>query len=225
MKKDRDHLTDSSRSELRAKRRKTNVILNSLIVIVLLLIVIVSVNIFGKDDKTVANNSPEQTVAGTVEKSEQEEQKEKDQSKESANRDDEEEQTVDQNEDLNEDNEANEADEAGALDEEQVIEGGSNPNVKKTIKNPAWEPVESSQVEPAQDYKKNGVDWNEQIQAISNATGFDQSKDTLIKLENNGPRKSAATILIKETNTKYRVYIEWAEGQGWKPVLVEEMAN
>ena len=227
MKKDRDKLTDS-RSQQRAQRRKTNVVLNSLIVVVLLLIVVVSVNIFGKDDKSVADHQLDQTVAGTVkDESKEEEKKEKTenkQGKKSSNQEDSEEQNREKDENLNEKEETEEAEEME--DELVVTEDSSDPSVNKTIKNPAWEPVESSQVEPAQDYKKDTIDWNEQIQAVSYATGFDQSKgDTLERLENNGPKKSAATVVIKETNQRYRVYIEWAEGQGWKPVLVEERAK
>ena len=50
-------------------------------------------------------------------------------------------------------------------------------------------------------------------------------KDTLIKIGNNGPKKSTATVLIKETNQKFRVNIEWIDGEGWKPALVEEVNN
>ena len=41
---------------LRAKRRKTNIVLNTLIVVVLLLIVVVTVNIFFSDDKTASKS-------------------------------------------------------------------------------------------------------------------------------------------------------------------------
>lgn len=228
--KNKEKITESLRSEQRAKRRKTNLILNSLIVVVLLLIVIVSVNIFGKDDGKKVEKNTEQTVASTV--------------KEESNKDDEQSQASDGDKEDAVDEEDSNTEEQD-LDEEEgqseeevtedgteiedapiVTEGGTSPNVNKTIKNPGWEPVGTSQTEPAQDYNRSGVDWNEQVQAVSHATGFDQGKgDILVRLENNGPKKSAATVIIKETNKKYRVYLEWVDGKGWKPALVEERAN
>lgn len=214
MKQDKDPLSENSRLNQRVKRKKANVILNSLIIVVLLLIVIVSINIFGKDDKSIAESNEEQTVASTVEKDsgtdEQTDTSDRDQEDASVNDKSSDEKQSEQDENIN--------------DEEEVeSEDESNTDENETTENPDWESVGTSQIEPAQDYVKGGVDWNEQIRAVSSATGFDQGKgDTLIKLENNGPKKSAATVLIKETNQQYRVYLEWVDGEGWKPALVEE---
>jgi hypothetical protein len=214
LKHDKDSLSENSRLQQRVKRKKANVVLNSLIIVVLLLIVIVSINIFGKDDKSIAESNEEQTVASTVEKDsgtdEQTDTSDRDQEDPSVNDKSSDEKQSEQDENIN--------------DEEQVeSEDESDTDENETIENPDWESVGTSQIEPAQDYVKGGVDWNEQIRAVSSATGFDQGKgDTLIKLENNGPKKSAATVLIKETNQQYRVYLEWVDGEGWKPALVEE---
>jgi cobalamin biosynthesis protein CobT len=214
LKHDKDSLSENSRLQQRVKRKKANVVLNSLIIVVLLLIVIVSINIFGKDDKSIAESNEEQTVASTVEKDsgtdEQTDTSDRDQEDASVNDKSSDEKQSEQDENIN--------------DEEQVeSEDESNTDENETTENPDWESVGTSQIEPAQDYVKGGVDWNEQIRAVSSATGFDQGKgDTLIKLENNGPKKSAATVLIKETNQQYRVYLEWVDGEGWKPALVEE---
>lgn len=213
MKHDKDSLSENSRLNQRVKRKKANVILNSLIIIVLLLIVIVSINIFGKDDKSVAESNGEKTVSSTVgEDSKTDGQKgNRDQEESAVNGESSDEKQNEQDEKLNE--------------EEQVeSEDESNIDENEIIKNSDWESVGTSQIEPAQDYVKGSVDWNEQIRAISSATGFDQGKgDTLIKIGNNGPKKSTATVLIKETNQKFRVNIEWIDGEGWKPALVEEM--
>jgi cobalamin biosynthesis protein CobT len=214
LKHDKDSLSENSRLQQRVKRKKANVVLNSLIIVVLLLIVIVSINIFGKDDKSIAESNEEQTVASTVEKDsgtdEQTDTSDRDQEDASVNDKSSDEKQSEQDENIN--------------DEEEVeSEDESNTDENETTENPDWESVGTSQIEPAQDYVKGGVDWNEQIRAVSSATGFDQGKgDTLIKLENNGPKKSAATVLIKETNQQYRVYLEWVDGEGWKPALVEE---
>jgi cytoskeletal protein RodZ len=211
LKYDKESSSENSRLHQRVKRKKANVILNSLIIIVLLLIVVVSINIFGKDDKTIAERNSEQTVSNTVEKD-----SEKDGQTDKSNHDEE---SSDKDESSNQNQ--NEQDEK--INEEEQAETEEESNAENEINNPDRKPVGSSQIEPAQDYIKGSVDWNEQIQAISSATGFDQGKgDTLIRLQNNGPKKSAATVLIKETNQKYRVYLEWVDGEGWKPALVEE---
>ena len=216
MKQDKDPLSENSRLNQRVKRKKANVILNSLIIIVLLLIVIVSINIFGKDDKSIAESNGEQTVSSTVEK----DSKTKGETG-NTNRDQKESAVNDDSSDENQ----NEQDEK--IDEEELVESEdeSDMDENESIENPDWDSVGTSQTEPAQDYVKDSVDWNEQMRAISSATGFDQGKDTLIKIGNNGPKKSTATVLIKETNQKFRVNIEWIDGEGWKPALVEEVNN
>lgn len=214
-------MTEASRSEQRAKRRKTNLILNSMILIVLLLIVIVSFNIFGKDAKTEAGNPTEQTVANTNEELEAEEQLEEvDVDEDTVDKDN----TEDQNaSEEAEQGEQESVDETEEIEEDQV---NSNENDEKSIKDPNWKPVGTKQVEPAQDYNIGSVDWNEQLKAVSDATGFNQSKGDILKmLQNNGPKKSKATIIIKESNKKYQVYLEWVDGGGWKPALVEELPN
>lgn len=214
MKNDKDPLSENSRLNQRVKRKKANVVLNSLIIIVLLLIVIVSINIFGKDDKSIAESNGEQTVSSTVEK----DSKTKGE-KGNTNRDQKESAVNDDSSDENK----NEQDEK--IDEEELVESEdeSDMDENESIENPDWDSVGTSQTEPAQDYVKDSVDWNEQMRAISSATGFDQGKDTLIKIGNNGSKKSTATVLIKETNQKFRVNIEWIDGEGWKPALVEEV--
>jgi Domain of unknown function (DUF1510) len=214
LKQDKDPLSENSRLNQRVKRKKANVILNSLIIVVLLLIVIVSINIFGKDDKSIAESNREQTVSNNVEK----DSKTKGETG-NANRDQKESAVNDDSSDESQ----NEQDEK--IDEEELVESEdeSDMDENESIENPDWDSVGTSQTEPAQDYVKGSVDWNEQMRAISSATGFDQGKDTLLQIGNNGPKKSTATVLIKETNQKFRVNIEWIDGEGWKPALVEEV--
>ena len=214
MKQDKDPLSENSRLNQRVKRKKANVILNSLIIVVLLLIVIVSINIFGKDDKSIAESNGEQTVSNNVEK----DSKTKGETG-NTNRDQKESAVNDDSSDESQ----NEQDEK--IDEEELVESEdeSDMDENESIENSDWDSVGTSQTEPAQDYVKGSVDWNEQMRAISSATGFDQGKDTLLQIGNNGPKKSTATVLIKETNQKFRVNIEWIDGEGWKPALVEEV--
>ena len=105
-----------------------------------------------------------------------------------------------------------------------MTEGGSDPEVKKTIVNPAWEPVGTSRT--GQHFNEySGADWDEMVQAISYGTGIDPSNMTILFLGNNGPDKSVGTVKQKDTQQEYRVYIEWVDEKGWKPTQVEELAK
>ena len=116
-----------------------------------------------------------------------------------------------------------EEDKENIKDEEVVSEGGNNPDVKATIVNPAWEPVGTTQTGDHPSGVYGGVDWDEMVQSITYATGIDQSNMTILFLGNNGTNKSVGTIKQKDTGQEYRVYIEWVDGEGWKPTSVEEL--
>ena len=132
-------------------------------------------------------------------------------------------QDIDKDGDLSEkDGDLSEKD--GVKDQEIVTEGGSDPKVKKTIVNPAWEPVGTSRT--GQHFNEySGADWDEMVQAISYGTGIDPSNMTILFLGNNGPDKSVGTVKQKDTQQEYRVYIEWVDEKGWKPTQVEELAK
>ena len=63
------------------------------------------------------------------------------------------------------------------------------------------------------------------VQAITYGTGIEESNMTIVYLGNNGPNKSVGTVKQKDTGQEYRVYIEWVDEKGWKPTLIEELAN
>jgi cytoskeletal protein RodZ len=230
---DRQPLNDKSRSKLRSGRRKTNIILNSLIVIVLLLIVIISSKIFfGDDQNERGNNSLVTSANDLVEKdSETVNDKKTDTNKEN-NKDSQDQKTASNDkktdddkkkDDLNNE-ESDQNDEESVEGQEIVTEGGSDPGVKKTIVNPAWEPIETSQ-EGQHISTFSGVDWNEMVQAVTYGTGIAESDMIIDRIGNNGPNKAVGTITQKGTGQKFRIYIEWVDQQGWKPTLVEELAN
>ena len=71
-------------------------------------------------------------------------------------------------------------------------------------------------------YDGKSIDWIEKQKAIAYATG--NSVDSLVfwKVKNGGsPEKSIGIVESKETSEKYRVYIEWVNGEGWQPVKVD----
>ncbi|MBT2688010.1 YrrS family protein [Bacillus sp. ISL-47] len=211
-----------SRLGKREKRKKTNIILNSLIALVVLLIIVVSAKIFfgGNNDEEL---QAEEQTASENEIKENEKNTDKQASDSEQEKEEEIEKAKEDEEKAAEKEEDEEAeDESKEEDEKVVTEGGSSPDVEKTIENPAWKPVGTSQSgEHTAVYDQNAVDWQEMLQAISYATEVDQSNMTVWFLGNNGPNKSVGTISTKDQSEKYRVYIDWVDGQGWKPVKVE----
>lgn len=212
-----------SRFGKREKRKKTNIILNSLIAFVIVLIIVVSAKIFfgGNNDQAVP--ADEQTASESKQnESSQEDQDndiEQDKSKDKEKADKE----SDKEDKEDKEAEENEAEDESEEDKEQVVtEGGSGPDVEKTIENPAWKPVGTSQSgEHTAVYDQNHVDWQEMLSAISYATGIEQGNMTVWFLGNNGPNSSVGTISTKDQSEKYRVYIDWVDGEGWKPSKVE----
>ncbi|KAF0819288.1 MULTISPECIES: YrrS family protein [unclassified Cytobacillus] len=208
-----------SRFGKREKRKKTNIILNSLIALVIILIIVVSAKIFfgGNNDQELTANEE------TASESKQNENNKEDKGNEiEQNKDKEEKQADKESEEEEKESEEN-AEEENQEDKEQVVtEGGSGPDVEKTIENPAWKPVGTSQTgEHTAVYDQNHVDWQEMLSAISYATGIEQGNMTVWFLGNNGPNSSVGTISTKDQSEKYRVYIDWVDGEGWKPSRVE----
>ncbi|RSD24117.1 DUF1510 family protein [Mesobacillus subterraneus] len=221
MKHDYDNLNEGSRSSARAKRRKTNLILNSLIVVVILLIGIVSFNIFFSNDEGAADNGDvaagEDNAAapsGNNDSNKDVKQNDSDQ------KDGAEEEGTESEEAAEE--EAEDGEESG---EPIVTEGGSDANVKQTIQNPEWKPVGTTQSgEHNTVFNENSADWQEMILAYSYATGIDKNNMTVWWNENGGaPNTAIGTVSAKGSDQTYRVAIEWVDGQGWKPVRVEEL--
>ncbi|TKC20001.1 DUF1510 family protein [Robertmurraya kyonggiensis] len=224
-----------SRYHRRTKKKKTNIILNGLIGVVLLLIIVVSINIFfGGNDDERAEQNVEETKS---ESSKASDEKQDESSRVTEDEASEEETDTEQSSAVGSDENEEEADEEEADEEEVdenenggesaeavVTDGGSAPNVIKTIVNPAWKPVGTVQTgEHHNSY--DGVDWDEMVNAISYATGLSEDQMTIQFLGNNGPNKSVGTVYTKGKAEIYRVYIEWVDGQGWKPTRVEQLSS
>jgi cytoskeletal protein RodZ len=207
---------EASRARKLAKRRKTNLILNSLITIVLLLIVFVTVKIFFGDGQSEAEKSD----SVVVDKQLANEKADVD----SGNKEEEVEEEKQDASDLEDESESDD-EELEEESEPTITEGGSSPDVKQTIVNPDWKPVGTTQTGEHQTvYDESSVDWQEMLKALSYATGIDGGNMTVWFLGNNGgPQSAAGTVSDKTGGPKYRVAIEWVDGEGWKPVKVEEL--
>jgi cytoskeletal protein RodZ len=226
-----------SRSNQRAKRRKTNLILNSLIVIVLLLIIIVSFSIFFSNGDEATDQVSDQNIE-TKAKDKDDETNTNAEEDEANNPDDEAVETsspVEAESDTNSDTGESVTEESIPEDEtatepeseDLVTEGSSDPNVKLTITNPDWQPVGTVQSgEHATVYDESSTDWQEMLKAVSYGTGIDQSNMTVWFLGRNKQgteNQSVATVSTRDNSQTYRVFIEWVDNQGWKPIKIEEL--
>ncbi|TKH16002.1 DUF1510 family protein [Peribacillus simplex] len=236
-----------SRFNQRDQKRKVNKIYNIAITIVSILIVIVAVTIFLSDDGTEtkkATTEPKQiadTDSGKVADKPAGKKEETDSEKEDAVGDSEA-----TEEDAEEDSKATEEDaekdKATEEDGEEKAEDGADPekagdadlvevegsgdgNVAATYKSEGWKPVGTEQSgEHTTSFEKGSVDWNEMSKAIANGAGIDEGSMKLWWLQNGGsPNTAIGTVSEGDDPKTFRVYIEWVDGSGWKPVKVEEL--
>src|SRR5699024_3718415 len=106
---------------------------------------------------------------------------------------------------------------------EQPKKETSSDSGKKAIVNPDWKPVGTKQTgEHVSKYDGQSDDWNEKKKAISYATGLSEDQLYFDRIQNGGsPQKSEGIVRSKDNSKKYKVYLEWVDGQGWKPVKMD----
>ncbi|WP_224768227.1 DUF1510 family protein [Metabacillus idriensis] len=217
-------ISKGSRFENRDKRRKANVVLNTLIGIVVLLIIVIgsSLMLGGNDSEQASKDTNEETGSNQIENKEE---KDKEQSSSKEDTESEQDSSNETDASTEEDENSEEPTEEEEQGEEVVTEGDPNSNVEEIVENPSWEPVGTSQAEPhVARYDKSSQDWAEMTKAMSSATGLSESDMTIWFLGNNGsPNDAVGTISSKDKSQNYRVQITWVENEGWKPVKVEKL--
>ncbi len=229
----REEWTLGSRFNQRDQKRKVNKIYNIAITIVSILIVIVAVSIFLSDDGTdskKATTEPKQiadTDSGKVADKPAGKEEETDSEKEDAVGDSKaKEEGSKATEEDAEDKAEDGADPEKAGDAELVeVDGSGDGNVASTYTSEGWKPVGTQQSgEHTTSFDKGSVDWNEMSKAIASGAGIDEGSMKLWWLQNGGSPSTAIGTVSEGDNPKtYRVYIEWVDGSGWKPVKVEEL--
>ncbi|WP_349727958.1 YrrS family protein [Peribacillus frigoritolerans] len=223
-----------SRFNQRDQKRKVNKIYNIAITIVSILIVIVAVSIFLSDDGTdskKATTEPKQiadTDSGKVADKPSGKEEETDSEKEDAVGDSKakEEDSGEEDSKATEEDAEDGADPEKAGDAELVeVDGSGDGNVAATYTSEGWKPVGTQQSgEHTTSFEKGSVDWNEMSKAIASGAGIDEGSMKLWWLQNGGSPSTAIGTVSEGDNPKtYRVYIEWVDGSGWKPVKVEEL--
>lgn len=224
---------DGSRYGRTTKRKKNNLVLNVLIGLVFIFIIFLGTQLFfGKsDDKQVSTN--EQELNESAEKnddkaaeedvSEEEEDAAAENEEESDSKPEDEEKPADEEESEENTDENTENEDS----ETQVSENSDDPNVIKTMTNPGWGPVGTSQSEPHTSvYDEGHVDWDEKLKVVSAATGLASGDYTLYFLGNGGSEHhSVASIKNKASGENFKVYLEWVTGKGWKVTKVEQVKS
>lgn len=228
MTKKNSHPFRRSRTEVYAKQRKKNFILNVLIAVVFALIVIVGWDLLFGNKGTVEEAATD-TETEPAEVITEDDKENNEGNGDTENRDtetlegDEQQTVVEAERDAGETGTEDE-EESDESTEELIIEESDDPNVIKTVIDPNWQPVGTVQTgEHVTQYDKNSVDWQEMLKAISYATGISEDNMTVWFIgRGEVPNKNViGTVSPKDQNETYRVYLEWVDGQGWKPEKVE----
>lgn len=219
----------TSRSN-RPKKPNMNKLLNILIGVVVVLIIITAGFIFiGNDDKEQADskNHREETASNNESTENETESAQDTDTEPKPEIGSEEINSEDENTDGTTDEESE--DESS---EESTTTGGSvtsspsdDPVVSDTISNTAWEPVGTTQTgEHVSIYDTDHVDWKEKVKALAYATGLSSDNMIVWRLGNGGsPQKSIGTVSSKDKEEKYRVYLQWVDGEGWRPEKMDTL--
>ncbi|GKV66757.1 MULTISPECIES: DUF1510 family protein [Sporosarcina] len=216
---------EPSFSRMSRKKGKKDKLLNILIGVVILLILIVGVTYIagnGKDEakeESQTENAPKEPIVieepnDEVAKDKEEDAPEKESADENEMDEHVEGQIVNENNpDKLEDNDGDSV----------TVAPSSDNNVKETVIDSDWKPVGTSQTgEHVSKYDGESDDWNEKKQAIAYATGLSEDQMIFWRIQNGGgPQKSEGIVSSKDKSEKYKVYLEWVDGEGWKPVKMD----
>ncbi|MFD0943522.1 YrrS family protein [Savagea faecisuis] len=196
------------------RKRKSERLLNRLIVSIVLLVVVTAIILIN------INLPVEQTTSS--EKQQQSDATEVKTKKDESNKTDEVEQ-VEQNEST--------AKPTNQPIEEQTTSPGivSKPEqdedsiVIETIVDTSWEPIGTKQTGYHESkYDGKSIDWHEKREAIAYATLFDVDDLIFWKIKNGGDeQRSIGIVSTFDEKHKYRVYLQWEDGKGWKPTKLE----
>lgn len=206
------------------KKNRSNSILNLMIGLVFTLIVITGAFIFLDNDSESAQEPESVKIATDTEQQTSGEESSTEEATE-ATEDTEKDAEAEESDKAAEDEEKAEDTEEGKVTVGGTItsEASNDPIVEETVINTSWEPVGTTQTgKHVSVYEKDSVDWKEKIKAISYATGLAENDMYVMMIKNGGgPQKSIGVVQSKDKSQKYRVHMEWIDGEGWKPVKMD----
>lgn len=182
-----------TRYEERRKKRRQNLILNSLIGIVLFFIVVVGIQLIS-NPSSQSESSQAHGEKRTAEQSETD---------------------GTESEETNHREEDNDVFNRSETDGEYTfVDGGpSGP----------WHPIGTKQTgEHVTTYEKDSLDWQEMEMAMAYGAGIERDKMIVLWIGNGGdPQRAKGKVKSSDDpNTIYNVLIEWVDEKGWKPIEV-----
>ncbi|WP_339250686.1 DUF1510 family protein [Sporosarcina sp. FSL W8-0480] len=221
---------NSNYSRIGRKKRKNrgNQLLNIMIGLVVVLIVIVGANIFMSSNDDKKDQVANQDEQGSIDENFSEEDANTDDGSVTDDKDD-----SNANDEVTDDGGSDSAGAGTSGNGQNDDEGDSEdtvttvPNdeeiVVETIVDAAWKPIGTVQTgEHVSIYNDESVDWDEKKEAIAYATKFPVESLIYWKIKNGGgPQKSIGIVSTRDKSEKFRVYLEWVDGQGWKPVKMD----
>lgn len=224
-------------SRVRRKRQnnKGNKMLNWMIAIVVLLIVLVGVKILSSDsapkekEAAITETAPDEetgsteTDTDTEESARDEKVEDSDQGADADENDSSKEGTV--SDESGGDEESDESPKKPENEKEGTVTYTASEDavVDETVSNTSWKPVGTTQSgNHVSQYDGSSVDWQEKKKALAYATGMTENDMIFLKIKNGGsPQKSIGIVSSKDKSKKYRVYLEWVDGEGWKPTQMD----
>jgi Domain of unknown function (DUF1510) len=228
-----------SRSERKKRRNRSGNILNILIGVVVLLIIIVGATIFlgngsnekaddnelitteGADNQSKDTEEDSQVIDEEIADEDVDSLTEENNSDSSGSEESEESEgsTTNQETDKVEENSEDDSESSGSV----TSVTSDDDIIAETVVDTAWRPIGTIQSgEHVSQYDLESVDWDEKKQALAYATGLSQDSMIFWRIKNGGgPQKSVGIVSSKDKSEKYRVYLEWVDGQGWKPVKMD----
>ncbi|WP_432358480.1 DUF1510 family protein [Sporosarcina sp. UB5] len=223
-----------SRINRKKMRNRSNQLLNMMIGLVVVLIIIVGASIIfggnGEEAKVSDSGQEEIEQSSSVKNDSQREETNSNSadggegtSESSSDEGDEAGQSTSENE---QSDESTSTDGEAGDDEESLtvpVVPDDDGIIVETIINSAWQPIGTTQTGVHESkYDLNSVDWEEKQKAISYATGHSVEELIYWKIKNGGgPQKSIGIVSTRDKSKKYRVFLEWVDEKGWKPVQMD----
>lgn len=115
-----------------------------------------------------------------------------------------------------------EAEDANESTENTVLPS-ADPLVAEVQVNNAWTAYPTEQTGPHEStYEKGHIDYEEKLKAIFSVLDIPQDNSIVLSVKNNGSTTTSIAVVTSiDKEQKYRVSIEWIDGEGWKPTRLE----
>ncbi|WP_227934863.1 YrrS family protein [Alkalihalobacillus deserti] len=140
----------------------------------------------------------------------------------------EEQESVDTAEEMQESSDEADKEESNSeeTEEEPIEEEETEEKELESVPDGEWEPIGTEQTDFTPNFSSGSTNWSEMEKAIRYATGLDHNM-TVWRIENGGSPTRARGVVSGPDNPgqPYEVYIEWIDGQGWKPVEKNQLST